>query len=297
MARRSYKKPYRAKRKKPLLAKASFWRSLGGLVFVGGAVWVVCFCPALEVREVNVDGAQKISGQDCVDLIEAEITKKITFFDSKSILLFNLDQAKKEILAKYPQIQDIKIERKFPSKIYASVEERRGVAEYVDSRGGHYSVDTEGFAFEEAPNAAGVVEIIDHGNQGVQVGTQAIAKETLSAILKMKGEIDGAGKMTVVQVQIATPERINLLTSEGWYIYFNPLKDINDQMVKLNAVLADESFGAKRVNLEYLDIRFTRVYLKQKSIAGEEISETEVISTPQGGVQGAQDPAGNGADH
>ena len=287
MPRRSYKKPYRAKRKKPLLAKASFWRSLGVTAAAGGAVWVVCFCPALEVKEVNVEGAQKINAQDCAQMIQEEINKKIAFFDSKSILLFNLEQAKKEILAKYPQLQDIKIVRQFPSKIYASVEERRGVAVYVDSRGKRYSVDIQGIAFEEAADPEGVIEIVDSRGPEVEAGGQAITKELLSGILRMKGAIDGEGKITVLNAKIETLERINLQTSEGWFIYFNPLKDIEDQLVKLDAVLADPAFNAKRSNLAYLDIRFTRVYLKEKDAAETETTpgETEQVQTNKASVQ------------
>ena len=287
MPRRSYKKPYRAKRKKPLLAKASFWRSLGVTAAAGGAVWVVCFCPALEVKEVNVEGAQKINAQDCAQMIQEEINKKIAFFDSKSILLFNLEQAKKEILAKYPQLQDIKIVRQFPSKIYASVEERRGVAVYVDSRGKRYSVDIQGIAFEEAADPEGVIEIVDSRGPEVEAGGQAITKELLSGILRMKGAIDGEGKITVLNAKIETLERINLQTSEGWFIYFNPLKDIEDQLVKLDAVLADPAFNAKRSNLADLDIRFTRVYLKEKDAAETETTpgETEQVQTNKASVQ------------
>jgi hypothetical protein len=269
MPRRSYKKPYRAKKKRPLLAKASFWRSIGVTAAAGGTVWVVCFCPALEVKEVSVEGAQKINSQDCAQLIEEEINKKIAFFDSKSILLFNLEQTKKEILAKFPQVQDIKIVRQFPSRISASVEERRGVAVIVDGSGKRYSVDMQGIAFEEASEPDGVIEITDSHAAAIEAGSPAISKDLLSEILRMKGSIDGGGEVSVVNASIATPERINLLTSEGWYIYFNPLKDIEGQLVKLEAILADESFNVRRANLEYLDIRFTRVYIKGKDVAGE----------------------------
>jgi len=292
MPRRSYKKPYRAKRKKPLLAKASFWRTLGATAAAGGAVWVVCFCPALEVKEVNVEGAQKINRQDCAQLIQDEINKKIAFFDSKSILLFNLDQAKKEILAKFPQVQDIKIVRQFPSKIYASVEERRGVAVYVDARGKRYSVDIQGIAFEEAADPVEVIQIADSRASEILVGGPAISKELLDGILRMKGAIDGEGKVTVADARIETLERINLQTSEGWYIYFNPLRDINEQLVKLDAVLADGSFVAKRANLEYVDIRFTRVYLKEKDASEVKTSDGENVpaaenTAPTGVSQGA----------
>lgn len=267
MARRAYKKPYRAKKKKPLLAKASFWRSVGVTAAAGGAFWVICFCPALEVREVNIEGAQKINSQDCSRLIEDEINKKIAFFDSRSILLFNLEQTKREILAKFPQVQDIRIVRQFPSKIYASVEERRGVAVFIDGGGRRFFVDMQGVAFESATDSGGIIEINDGRVAEAAAGSQVISKELLDGILRMKGQIDGTGKVAVTSATVATLERVNLLTSEGWYIYFNPLKDINDQLVKLNAVLADNTFQTKRQNLEYLDIRFTRIYLKEKSEA------------------------------
>ncbi|MFA6376373.1 MAG: hypothetical protein WCX69_03160, partial [Candidatus Paceibacterota bacterium] len=92
-----------------------------------------------------------------------------------------------------------------------------------------------------------------------------VSKEVLSGILRMRGDIMDSGGITAAAAIIATSERVNLQTSEGWYIYFNPLKGIDSQLSKLAAVLKDDSFKAKRANLEYVDIRFTRVYLKEKN--------------------------------
>jgi hypothetical protein len=266
MVRRTYKKPHRAKKRKSIFAKAAFWRSAFFVVAIGGSVWLVCFSPALEVKEINVAGTQKINGDDCAKFIEEEVNKKIAFLDSKSILLFNLDQTKKEILAKFPQIQDIKIKREFPSKIYASIEERRGVAVLAAGNGKRYLVDTDGIVFEEtAENPPGLLQIAAGRAQDLQVGNTAIEKELLSSILRMKGDVQSTAEITVTGAVLATPERVNLQTSEGWYVYFNPIKDTDSQLLKLGAVMTDETFKAKRSNLEYVDIRFTRVYLKEKS--------------------------------
>jgi len=266
MTRRNYKKPHRAKKKKSLFAKAAFWRSAFFVVAIGGTVWLVCFSPALEVKEINVAGTEKINGEDCADFIQEEVNKKIAFFDSKSILLLNLDQTKKELMEKFPQIQDIKIERKFPSKIYASIEERRGVAVFVDGNQKKYLVDSDGITFEEVgQDVPDLVQIIESRQQDLAVGSEAIKKDLLVNILRMKGDVQSVARIRVSAAVIATPERINLQTDEGWYIYFNPIKDVDSQLLKLGAVLADESFKAKRENLEYVDIRFTRVYLKEKS--------------------------------
>jgi len=263
MARRTYKKPHRAKKKKPLVAKASFWRAVFGISAAGGLVWLVCFSPALEVKEIKITGNEKVNGQDCVKVIEEEISKKIAMFDSKSILLFNLDQAKKDILARYPQIQDIKIERQFPSKIYASVEERRGIA--VFSAGGkNYLIDDSGIGFQEVDAVSDLLLISDSRDAQTELGGSMISKEVLSGILRMRGGIIDPGGLTAAAAVIATSERVNLQTNEGWFVYFNPLKDIDSQLTKLIAVLKDDSFKAKRANLEYVDVRFTRVYLKEK---------------------------------
>lgn len=280
MARKSYKKPHRAKKKKSLLAKAAFWRSAFFVVAIGGTVWLVCFSPALEVKEINVAGAERIDSRDCVDFIQGEVNKKIAFFDSKSILLLNLDQTKKELLDKFPQIQDIKIQRQFPSKIYASIEERRGVAIFVDGNGKYYSIDGDGIIFEEAKgDTTDLLQISGSRDDDLSLGKAVVKKELLSNILRMKGDVQSTTQIIITSAIIATPERVNLKTSEGWYIYFNPIKDIDDQFLKLGAVLIDDSFKAKRRNLEYVDIRFTRVYLKEKTLETNPVISPDIVAT------------------
>jgi cell division septal protein FtsQ len=264
MSRRNYKKPHRAKRKKPLYAKPLFWKLTTGIFLIGGAVWVVCFSPALEVKTIEVAGTDKINNQSCVKMIEEQVAKKIASFDSKSILLFDMDQVKKDLLARFPQAQNIEIERQFPSKIIASVEERHGVAIF-ESAGKYFSLDSNGIAFEEAAQVGDLLKIND-GNAKIEIGKGAVSQEMLNGILRIKGEIDSSTDIVITAAFIATPERVNIQTKDGWYAYFNPLKDIDNQITKLKAVITDESFKAKATNLEYVDVRFTRVYLKEKNI-------------------------------
>lgn len=263
MVRRTYKKPHRAKKKNPLWVKPVFWRSLILITGAGGAVWLICFSPALEVKEIEVAGTKRIDNGICAKMIESEVAKKIALFNSKSILLFDTDQIKKDLLARFPQAQDIKIERQFPSKIIASVQERRETAIFA-ANNGYYLVDNDGIAFEQTPPRTDLLEISGQ-DRAVEIGQNAIDKNTLGVILRIKGEIDSTADIAVVSAAIVANERINLLTKEGWYIYFNPLKDVDSQLEKLKAVASDELFGQKRNNLEYIDIRFTRVYLKEKT--------------------------------
>lgn len=262
MVRKRYKKPYRARRKKPFYAKPLFWRSVFFFSLAAGTFWLVCFSSTLEIKEIEIAGTEKINGKDCIEAIKSQANKKIALFDSKSILLFDIDQAKKDLLAQFPQAENIIIEREFPSKIIASIQERREVAVFNDN-GEKYLIDSDGVAFENWQQEKGFLEIV--GARGkTAVGDRVIEKDLLSAILRMKSDIAASAGIDIVSAAIVTPERINLLTVDDWYIYFNPLKDISDQTLKLVSVMEDEIFKEKKENLEYIDIRFTRVYLKEK---------------------------------
>ena len=127
----------------------------------------------------------------------------------------------------------------------------------------------DGIAFEEFTDQADLLEIQDEHDQAARLGLSPISKNLLLSILKMRSDVLSLTNITIKTAFIATPERINLLTSDGWYIYFNPLKDTNEQLVKLGAVISDDSFKQKKGNLEYVDIRFTRVYLKEKQAVQE----------------------------
>jgi len=86
----------------------------------------------------------------------------------------------------------------------------------------------------------------------------------LNGILRVTSELRASTDVACEEAIIASPERINLLVKEGWQIYFNPRKDAESQIIRLLAVIKEDSFREKRKNLEYLDVRFTRVYLKEK---------------------------------
>lgn len=243
MVRRTYKKPHRARRKKPLWVKAGFWRAIFLTGAGGFTIWLVCFSPVFEVKEIEIAGAQKIEEREFVDVIEKSVNKRIGLFDSKSILLFNLDQTKRELLARLPQAQEIKIEREFPSKIIASVQERRAAAVF-ESQGKLYSLDEAGVAFEECASAAGLIKILD-GSTAVEIGAKAIEKEVLNGILRITSELRASTDIACEEAIIASPERINLPVKEGWQIYFNPRKDAESQIIRLLAVIKEDSFREK----------------------------------------------------
>ena len=67
---------------------------------------------------------------------------------------------------------------------------------------------------------------------------------------------------TTTGAVIVSEERLNVKTSEGWEIYFNTADDLDWQVQELALVLEKQITPEKRRNLEYIDLRFSRVYYK-----------------------------------
>jgi cell division septal protein FtsQ len=265
MAGRKYKHHYRAKRRKPLIFKAPFWYSMILFVAFGGGITFACFSPWFQVKDVKVTGADGVNSGEVTTMLQASAQKQLAFLTSKSILLFDLGAAKQELLKQFPEVADIQIKRQFPSTIYAAVLERSPIAALGAPNGNWYIVDDTGIFFKNSQNADGLFKI-DAGLSGktINMGQVAIDKDLLQKILRIKVGIENDANIPLASATIKNGERVDFTAAEGWQIFANPQGDLDWQVAKLQAVAADQAFGAQRKNLDYVDLRFTRVYVKQK---------------------------------
>lgn len=268
MRRKRYKKPYRVKRKKPFFYKSSFWFFMAGSAFFAGILWLAFFSPIFDVKAVAVAGNQKTSAEECQKIIEQAVSNKLAFLESKSIFLFNLNKASKEIKEKFPQIQNISIKRKYPGEILASIQERQPVAIFSWRDEKYYFIDETGVIYDETGRSPEFLEIKKNDeSEEIKLGSAVFDQQFLVKLLRMRANIENDAGISLERALAVTDERINYITKEGWEIYVNPQKDLDWQITKLKAVISDASFVAKRSSLEYIDLRFARVYLKQRQTA------------------------------
>ncbi len=235
------------------------------MAFLGG-IFFACFSPWLQVANVEVAGAQKINSDDFVKKIQDTAQKQLAFFPTKSILLFNINAAREELLKEFPQLADIKIERQFPSTIYAAIVERSPSAVIKNEKGDYYIVDDNGIFFKTLSETDNnnLFEINYNPPSDLRLGQSAINKDILQKILRAKNSIETNANIYLKSAEVINEQRINLNTNEGWQIFINPQKDIDWQTTKLQAVAGDSLFQIQRQNLLYVDLRFTKVYVKQR---------------------------------
>jgi len=254
----SRRKPYRANKKKLIFRNKLFWFVLLFLAILGTAFYFVVFSSVFKIENIQISGDIKIPVEEIKNIISEQINKN---YFKKSIFLVNLKEINAAVLEKFPQVAKITLDRSFPNVLAVVVEERKPVVVFLQGED-CYFIDNEGIAFEkisEMPlqilKIKSLTWISDLG-----LGKGVFSKEKLGQILKIEAKLNDL-EIPLKEVSIISEKRLNIETSEDWEIYFNPEKDLDSQLAKLAVLLKEKIPLEKRKNLEYIDLRFNKIYI------------------------------------
>ena len=263
---KNYRKPFRVRRKKhPLrfFKNQVFWFNILIVLFLSGVFYVVVFYKNFQIKEIKVSGNEKVLTADILSIVNSEINKKIVFFNSKSIFLSKIGKIKEDLLEKFPQISEIDIKKNFPDILSLTIQERNSFGIWcVQQEEVCFNLDSNGIIFSENTEQDQKLKIVNSYQENSQkLGEKVINKELLDSIkilnLKLK-EL----KIPILKFILENTERINIKTNEGWFIYLNSQDDWVWQITRLSQILEKEIPLGERGNLEYIDLRFTKVYIK-----------------------------------
>jgi cell division septal protein FtsQ len=250
-----YRRPHRVKRKKPFYKNKFFLGFILILIIFCASFYIFSFASFFQIKEIQIYGEKTISANDLKTTLNEKIEKRIFSFLSKSIFLINPKKIESEFLQKYPKISKIEIKRKFPSTLILNIQEREPVAIFlVDDK--KFFVDSTGIIFEETQSEDNFLKIKTSGvSSSIELGKKVITKELMAFILDAKEKIQQNFKIEIKEAFIVSEERVNLKTSEGWFLYLGS-ENLDWQLRKLKTVLEKEIPKEKRSLLEYIDTRF-----------------------------------------
>lgn len=253
---KSFRKPYRIKRKRSILKSRFFWLGFLFLVFVATIFYFFVFSSFFQVKRIIISGNERVLEEEIVAIVEDNLEKKILFFPTKSIFLINLNKVKKDVLNNFPQIAEIEIGRGFPDALNIIVVERLAMAVFCKMED-CFLLDNEGVIFEETQLEGDLIKIIDKQKiDGTAVlGEKVIEKDYLEKILKIQKNLSEELKIGTKGFLVFS-ERLNVKTADGWEIYFDPKGDSNWQITKLGLVLKEKIPPENRKDLEYIELRF-----------------------------------------
>ncbi len=250
------------KKKKPILRNRFFWIFVLISLLSGTAIYFTIFSPTFQVKEIKISGVQKLRAEDLQNTIQRPIEKKIAIFPTKSIFLINLGEIKGTLLKEFARLEKVDLKRILPATLIIQIQERQPVGVWC-KESSCFLIDKNGIIFEESSMGDGLV-IWSNKNENVILGQKVLDENLISSILMVKEKLSTNSKIEARDFIIVDNERLNVKTGEGWEAYFDPTKNMEWQLTELSLVLEKEIPFEKRGNLEYIDLRFSKVYYKYR---------------------------------
>jgi len=193
--------------------------------------------------------------------IESRYLKRLV---GQNIFDVDLVYVRKRLQAQYPEIDDLKIVRRFPDKILIAARKREPVA-CLTQGSSLYLIDQEGVVLG-APESSPVGLPIISGvavYKNVILG-KPIRDRHLNVALGIIRDVSrnvGRGGMNVTSVHVGNLSKIEALLENGLRVILDTDR-ITEKVRQMGLVLGQSSLDLR--NYEYIDLRFKEPILGQK---------------------------------
>jgi cell division septal protein FtsQ len=181
--------------------------------------------------------------------------------------LASTNEIRQDLLERFPQVKEVEIKKGYPDTLNLAITERKEIGIFCQENK-CFLLDHEGVIFEPASAESLLLRFQNQTLSGeTALGSKVINKDILNSISEIVSKLSQNLKVALNEVSIMSEEEIDIKTSEGWKIYFNPKRDLNWQLTELTAVLENRIPPDKRKNLKYIDLRFDKVYIFPETYA------------------------------
>lgn len=253
--------------------KTSVWRNQTFRFVLWSAILALLLCylflfsPIFAIKDIKISGL----GENKADLNEAvyglaqkEMTRPfLKFFKYNSFFLLNTNSIKEKIKQGFPIIDEVKIRKKPLSTLVIDLKERKGEAILCSPELVCYFVDKTGVIFQETSRDIALPIIVASDGTSYSLGQKILAQEWVAYIAAVFNFFQNNLKIPVEHfITDKSSNRLNIKTSEDWEVYFSFENDAQDSLLKLGLLIEKNLPFDKRKNLQYIDMRFSKVYYK-----------------------------------
>jgi len=255
---------YKVKRKKSIFKNRLFWESFLLFLEISFVFYFLFFSQTFQIEKFYLFGDEEIGTQNLQNFLQEKIEKLSPSISIANIFLVNSKRLQEEILKKFPEIDIVEIKKKFPNILDIEIKERKAIAIFCQDDKNCGFLDNKGIIFEKNDSFNENLPLIKSqiSEEKFNFGEVIIEKETLGKILKIAEFLKTKLNIEPKECVLAAESRLNVKTSQGWEIFFDLNNDVDLQILKLKLLLEEEILPENRQILEYIDLRFTRVYYK-----------------------------------
>jgi len=271
---KTYKKYKKLKKYKPVTTQK--WFIVCIVCIVAGILGFYLFFVNnyFNIKNIKVSGVSTIDPQNIKDIAQQILNSKQLLASASNIFTLPKNQIKKEVLGKFLNVKDVIINKQLPDQIEIIIKERDEMALWCNQKPDEnaykgqgtsspnnsncFAIDENGIIFENK-SATAPDFIINSQKDNTKPGDKVLGQEELAVIKNIKEKTQSQAGIKIVVCDMLSPTQYNFKTENGWYLFFNPKKDIELQTVSLNLVLKTKLPESKRGGLKYIDLRFETI--------------------------------------
>ena len=259
---------------KPILKNRIFWDAVLGVVFVLSLSYLLFSSRAFEIRQVGIVTSGDLSHlvRNVKSAAKQELDRPFfKVFNRKSFFSASLRAIKQRVLEDCPEIETMSIKRVFPHGLYLELFGRSEAAAWCYNEARCFFIDKKGVIFKNAPATStnGLVLILNQeeslnpaGPTAPALLTTVISEEKMTQILAITKAFEKDLPIELSHFITDSEEMLHAVTKQGWKIFFVLGGDIELSLTKLKLLFEKELTQPKTKNLQYIDLRFSKVYYK-----------------------------------
>lgn len=256
------KKNNPAKRRFVVLAVAS-------LFLVVGVVYLMFFSSIFKIADIKISGLNDKLRERVMGIVKQEMSGHILLFlPRESIFLLTSRQIVDKALVQYPEIKKLSVHKQLPAGLTLDITERQPIGLWCALNGENcFLISDDGVVFrkmEAGQTADGLITIVDKsgGDGNPRLGQEIIKPNVIAAIVNIHNILNKHLSIPIEDFELTGVNALTVKTREGWRVYLDLSGDYESALAKLRFILENEIATEKRKTIEYIDLRFSKVYYK-----------------------------------
>lgn len=259
--KKRYKKFTKIKRKRRKTKKIIFCSILFFLTFLS-LIYLVVFSPLFFITNIEIKNQKGNLSAKIYSYLLKNTAKRFFGLTINSLIFINSKKIEQKILKDFPQLKNVKIKRVFLKRTLSlSYKEREMSFLIKDITGNLFSLGKDGVVIGLLKRNYQKDLPIIKVNKKTKVGERVFQKILLEKVYQI---INFLKKDLKIKEILVKEKELTLKTEFGFKIYFSLEKSISLQLIQLQLLLTEEIPLEKRKNLDYIDLRFSKVYYKEK---------------------------------
>ncbi len=244
-------------------------------LFLGITAYVLIFSAFMKVKNCVLSGTSELSHDEALRKAKSSLEGNFFgFIPRNNFFLVSRERIKRSLTNEFKKIKEVEIKKIFPQTLIVNIAERKSLIVWC-SAGPCYILDEQGYAYTgtdlDSPEVVqnNLIKIIDTGARPVILGEKILSEEYIRYLINLREETEKAS-VAGINSEWITPsiaaEELEIITREGWKIFFSakitPVKAVRT----LKTFLEEEIDEEKRKKLDYVDLRVeNKVYYKLKN--------------------------------